>query len=249
MESPTDSKPQVEENVIVNNTNKKKIVLAIPGDEFSSKFVIAFANTIISLFASDKYTFIIAQGTGSFVPFVRMHTLGLDVRRGVEQKPFNGGEFDYWITIDSDVIFSAEHVFQLLESLEKHPIVAGMYRMADLQNFAIVQKWDMDYKLKHGNFEFITPEFVEKWKSETGLKYLPVNYTGLGFFGCRKEVLYKMKYPYFDGETIEVQSEDGIRIRDFSSEDVNFCHNINKAGYEIVIDTDIRVGHLKKLLI
>jgi len=240
-----------EENTVINNTEnkKKKVVLAIPGDEFSSKFLIAFANTIISLFASDKYTFIIAPGTGSFVPFVRMTTLGLDVKRGADQKPFNGGDFDYWITIDSDVIYSTEHIFQLLESLEKHPVVAGMYRMADLQNFAFVQKWDLNYQIKNGNFEFVTPEFVEKWKKETELKYLPVNYTGLGFFGCRKEVLWSMKYPYFDGEVTEIKTEEGLCIRDISSEDVNFCHNIAKAGYEIVIDTDIRVGHLKKLLI
>lgn len=233
-------------NVILN---KKKVVIAIPGDNFSSRFLIAFSNTIISLFASDKYIFTIAPGTGSFVPFVRMQTLGLDVNRGVDQKPFNGDHFDYWITLDSDIIFSAEHIFKLLESLEKHPVVAGMYRMADLQHFAIVQKWDLNFHLKNGTFEFLTPEFIEKWKTETGLKYLPVNYSGLGFFGCRKEVLYQMKYPYFDGEIKEIKKEDGTLIRDISSEDVCFCHNIMNAGYEIVIDTDIRVGHLKKLVI
>lgn len=229
--------------------NKKKIVLAFPGDEFSSKFLLNFADTIISLFASSKYTFTIAQGTGSFVPFVRMSTLGLDVRRGIKQKPFNGDHFDYWITIDSDIIFTPHQIFELLESLEKYPIVAGMYKMADLQNYAMVKEWNMDYKLKHGHFEFLSETDFENWKKSTNKKYFKVDYTGLGFFGCRKEVLYKMQYPYFDGELMDAKAKDGTIIKELNSEDVNFCHNINKLGYNIMINSNIRVGHLKKIII
>ena len=39
-----------------------------------------------------------------------MQTLGLDVLRGVQQKPFNNLDFDVWVTIDSDVIFSPQQL-------------------------------------------------------------------------------------------------------------------------------------------
>jgi hypothetical protein len=78
---------------------------------------------------------------------------------------------------------------------------------------------------------------------------MPVHYTGLGFFACKKEVLDKMQYPYFNGDLQEINASDGTVMQDISSEDVNFCKNILKVGYEIMLDTDLRVGHLKAIVI
>jgi hypothetical protein len=228
---------------------KKKVVIGLPGDNFSSKFMVSWSNALASMWTSDKYDIAVAPGTGSFVTFVRMQTLGLDVKRGITQKPFNGDNFDIWVTIDSDVIFNPEHLFELLDATEKHPVVAGVYRMSDLEHFAVVKTWDTNYFAKNGTFQFLKQEDLTNWKSETGLKYMPINYTGLGFFACRKEVLDKMVYPYFDGSLKEIVGDDGVVMKDISSEDVNFCQNITKAGFEIVINVDLRVGHLKPLVI
>ncbi len=225
------------------------MIIALPGDNFSSKFLVSWSNALASLWVSDKYEVAVAPGSGSFVTFVRMQTLGLDVKRGITQKPFNGDNFDIWVTIDSDVIFNAEHLMELIDATEKHPVVAGLYRMSDLEHFAVVKTWDHSYFAKNGTFEFLTQDAVNTWKSETGLKYMPINYTGMGFFACRKEVLDKMTYPYFNGDLKEVIGDDGVIMRDISSEDVNFCQNISKAGYEIVVNVDLRVGHLKPLVI
>lgn len=228
---------------------KKRVILAVPGDNFSSKFLVSWSNALASLWMSDKYEIAVAPASGSYVTFVRMQTLGLDVRRGITQKPFNGDNFDVWVTIDSDVIFSADHLMQLIDATEAHPVVAGIYRMADLEHFAVVKNWDMNFFSKNGTFEFLTQDAADKWKQETSLKYMPVNYTGMGFFACRKEVLDKMIYPYFDGDLREIVSDTGVIMKDISSEDVNFCQNIAKAGFEIVVNLDLRVGHLKPLVI
>lgn len=228
---------------------KKKIVIGLPGNNFSSKFLISFISTLNSLWESNKYDIVIAPATGSCVHHVRMKTLGLDVLKGVGQKPFDGMEFDYWITIDSDIVFTFQQFFELINSLETHSVVSAMYRMEDLTHYPIVKNWDTDYFCKNGTFEFLTPEYVENWKKETGLKYMLVNYTGMGFFGMRSEVLNKMTYPYFDSEVQEIVKEDGTILRDICSEDVAFCKNINKLGYNILINTDIRVGHEKRLVI
>jgi hypothetical protein len=227
----------------------KKIVFALPGDNFSSRFLISWTATLSKLWETRKYDIIISPATGSFVPFVRMTTLGLDVLRGQEQKPFDGQPFDVWITIDSDIVFTFEQIEKLIESTDEHPVVAGMYRMSDLVNYAFVKDWDETFFKKNGTFQFIKPEEVAKWKEETEFKYFPVVYSGMGFMAIRKEVFDNIKYPYFDSEVMTITTEDGKVIRDICSEDVSFCKKITQAGYQIMVNTDIRVGHIKPLII
>lgn len=236
---------------IINDEKKKlkKIIFALPGDNFSSKFLISWTATISKVLELQKYDIIISPATGSFVSFVRMKTLGLDTLRGDKQKPFNDQDFDVWITIDSDIIFTPEQVIELIESTEHHPVISGMYRMSDLINYAFVKEWDIDYFKVNGTFKFITPEDIEMWKKETGFKYYPVYYSGMGFMAVTKEVFDKMEYPYFNSELNVITADDGKTIKDICSEDVAFSKNIIKAGYQIMINTDIRVGHLKQLVI
>ena len=246
---PVESVPPVEPVAPVEPIKVKKIVFAIPGDNFSSKFLIAWTATISKLWETRRYDIMISPATGSFVPFVRMSSLGLDVLRGENQKPFDGQPFDIWITIDSDIVFTYEQIINLIESTDEHPVVAGMYRMADLVNFAFVKNWDETYFKERGTFQFITPEDIEKWKKETEFKYFPVVYSGMGFMAIRREVFDKLKYPFFDSELITITKEDGTIIRDICSEDVSFCKKISQAGFQIMVNTDIRVGHIKSLVI
>lgn len=245
-----------EENKIVESepaktepVKLKKIIFALPGDNFSSKFMISWTSMLSKLWDTRKYDIMISPSTGSYVPFVRMHTLGLDTLRGHDQKPFNNQDFDVWVTIDSDIVFTPDQIIELIESTEEHPVVAGMYRMADLTNYAFVKDWDIEHFKKHGSFKFITPEEVETWKKETEFKYYPVVYSGMGFMAVKKEVFDKISYPYFDSELEVIECDDGKIIKDICSEDVAFSKNINKAGYQIMINTNIRVGHIKPLII
>jgi len=228
---------------------KKKLVFGLPGDNFSSKFLLSWTATINALWENKKYDIVVSTGVSSFVTFARMQTLGLDVLRGIGQKPFDNMDFDVWVTIDSDIIFTPQQVIDLIESTNQHPVVSGMYRMSNLTSYTIVKDWDTEYFAKNGSFKFLTPEDVTKWKTETQLKYLPVHYTGLGFFAITKDVLRKMSYPYFHTEMQEIITDDGKILRDICSEDVAFCKNILKLGVPIVINTDIRVGHNKLIVI
>jgi hypothetical protein len=239
----------MEDNSVVSVPPKKRVVIGLPGDNFSSKFLISWTGALNVLWETQRYDLIISPGVSSFVSFARMQTLGLDVLRGVSQKPFNNIDFDVWVSIDSDIIFTPNQLIDLIESTEIHPVVSGMYRMSNLTNYAIVKDWDTTYFAKNGNFEFLTPEFVEKWKQETGLKFMPVHYAGMGFFAMKRDVLKKMTYPYFNSELQEIITEDGVILRDMCSEDVAFCKNIHKIGVPIVINTDIRVGHHKLISI
>jgi hypothetical protein len=236
--------------VVSEEKKKLKLVIAIPGNSFSGKFLISWTNTLNTLWQSQKYDIVISPGISSYVTFARMQTLGLDVLKGLEQKPFNGMEFDIWITIDSDIIFTPEQLIQLIESTEIHPIVSGVYRMADLTNLAFVEKCDINYFSKHGRFEFMNIEKFDNWKKENPEEtYMKVNYTGMGFMAIRSDVLNSLIYPYFNGELQELKNSEGKLIRDMMSEDVCFCKNLQNKGYDIMINTNIRVGHEKLIVI
>ena len=181
----------------------------------------------------------------SFVTFSRMKTLGLDVLRGATQLPFNGTiDYDVWLTIDSDIVFSPEQVIELIEDTEKYPVVSGLYRMTDLKHYAAVKEWDLEYFKKNGTFQFLNVDNLD-----TSEKYMKVAYNGMGFFACRKGIIENLKYPYFSYPLIEIESEDGKLLRDMCSEDVAFCKNLKDAGYHVIVNTSLRVGHEKTLVI
>jgi hypothetical protein len=221
-----------------------KVIIALPGREYSGTFLMNWTQAII-LLINKGYSVEIVNEYSSFVSFSRMKTLGLDVMRGADQKPFNGMcDYDVWLTIDSDIIFTPEQIVELIEDTKKYPVVSGLYRMTDLKHFAAVREWDIDYFKSHGSFKFIDINELDRRK-----KYIKVAYNGMGFFACRREVLEKMKYPYFNYPLVEIEGEDGKLIRDMCSEDVAFCKNISDAGYDIIVNTRMRVGHEKTLVI
>jgi len=228
---------------------KKTVIIALPGREFSGNFLVSWTNAIIALLKAN-YEVVVVNRFSSYVTFSRMLCLGLDVLRGIEQKPFNGEiDYDVWVTIDSDIIFTPEQLFTLILSTIAHPVVSGFYRMADMKHVATVQVWDTSFYAHNGTFKFLTPEDIESYKSTTGQTFMPVAYTGMGMFACRREVLDKLRYPYFDAPLFEITKEDGTVLRDICSEDVSFCRNIEAAGYTIMLHTGLRVGHEKMLVI
>jgi hypothetical protein len=221
-----------------------KVVIALPGRTFSGSFLMNWTQTIMTL-AKRGYNVTVSNEFSSFVPFSRMKTLGLDVLRGSEQKPFGGTlEYDVWLTIDSDIVFTPEQVIELIEDTKKYPVVSGLYRMQDMKHYACVKEWDTDYFKKTGTFQFMRVEEIDNEE-----KYIPVSYNGMGFFACRKGVIEKMRYPYFSYPLVEIEGEDGKVLRDMCSEDVAFCKNLIDTGFDIMVNTGLRVGHEKILVL
>ena len=215
-----------------------KVIIALPGRTFSGGFMVNLLETVQTL-KSKNYTVMIINEYSSYVTYSRMKTLGLDVLRGADQKPFGGKvDYDVWVTIDSDIRFTPEQIIELIEDTNKYPVVSGLYRMEDLKHYACVKEWDTKYFKTNGSFEFM--------KSDEDIKdkYISVAYNGMGFFACRKGVIEKLKYPYFSYPLIEI---DGLR--ETCSEDVSFCKNLTDAGFEITVNTTLRVGHEKTLVI
>ena len=218
-----------------------KVVLALPGRTFSGSFLMNWTQTVMTL-NKKGYEIVVTNEYSSYVTYSRMKTLGLDVLRGADQVPFGGTlNYDVWLTIDSDIIFTPEQVIELIEDTKKYPVVSGLYRMQDRVHFATVQEWDVEYFKRYGSFEFMRDLPTDK--------YVPVAYNGMGFFACRRGVIEKLKYPYFSYPLVEIEAEDGKILRDTCSEDVSFCKNLTDAGFEIMVNTDLHVGHEKTLVV
>ena len=216
-----------------------KVVIALPGRTFSGGFMMNLLETVETL-KSKKYVVMITNEYSSYVTYSRMKTLGLDVLRGADQKPFGGKlDYDVWVTIDSDIRFTPDQIIELIEDTKKYPVVSGLYRMEDLKHYACVKEWDIDYFKANGSFRF-----MEVGEPEKEDKYISVAYNGMGFFACRKGVIEKLKYPYFSYPLVDI---DGLH--DTCSEDVAFCKNLTDAGFDVTVNTTLRVGHEKTLVI
>ncbi len=249
---------------------KKKVIIGLPGDRFSQAFLLSWTETLVALLNSGRYEVIVSPGKSSFVSFARMQTLGLDVLRGKSQKPFNGADYDVFVSIDSDVVFSPVQLMELIECTSVHPVVSGYYMMANNKHFAVVRDWNKSHFAEHGTFAFLEPKEVEEDIKAFGAelearrkaveakeelkplsppKFIKVSYAGLGFFACRKEVLDALSYPYFNRELQRIRGKDGVELVDMCSEDVALCKNIEDAGFDIMLNTRLRVGHEKSVVL
>ena len=222
--------------------SKKNVIVAFPGKEFSGTFLMQWSESLVKL-TQLGYKIALTNDYSAYVPFTRMMTLGLDTMRGNEQKPFDGKvEYDVWVTIDSDIIFKAKQLIELIEDTDKFPVISGVYRMSNSKYIAAVREWNLAHFIKNGVYEFIDPETLDE-----DVKHHEVAYVGMGFMACTREVLEKIEYPYFNYPTEELQV-DGKTISQVFSEDVSFSKRVTDAGYKIVINTDLRLGHEKKLI-
>lgn len=240
------------DNNIVNNdekqetVQKKVIALAFQGEKFSSKFLLCWTNTLTVLWQTGKYEFLVACGDNPSIYHSRLRTLGLN---NEIHKPFNGNKFDYWITIDYNMLFTPQQLIELIESLEEHPVVSGLYKSEDAVNYFAVKTLDNDYYSKNGSYKFVTQEDLDNWKKETESKYMAIEFTGLSFFGAKYEVIEKLKYPYFNGDILSIKKQDEGEYKIITGEDYNFCKNVKEAGYTIMLNTELRLGNSVNIVI
>ena len=215
-----------------------RIVFCMPGREYSREFLLAWSDLLMQATAKGHQC-MISQQYSSVVHFARAKCLGGDVLKGADQKPFQGGvDYDAMMWIDSDIMFKPEDFFKILES--PHDVTAGLYMMEDLTHFAAVKDWKEDDFVKSGTFRFMRPEDVVG-----ASQYVKVAYAGMGWMLIRKGVVEDLKYPWFWSEL----QNFGDGIVEMNSEDVAFCRSLAAAGHPVYVDTQLRVGHQKKMII
>lgn len=135
--------------------------------------------------------------------------------------------------IDADTVFDPDDVDKL--RAHNQPLTAGLYMRKGPKEFA-------------GKFK--TPRAV--FGAGGGL--LEMAYCGMGFTHVRSDVYHRIGRTLpvckggYDGETVVPyflpmlsEEEDGLT---YLSEDYSFCHRASEAGFAVLADTTIRLGHV-----
>ena len=223
------------------NLKDKRVIFCLPGKQFSDNFLMCWSELLVQCITAGM-DIKISQHYSPSLYHVRNYCLGGNTLKGINQKPFQGNiEYDYIMWIDSDQIFTFDHFKKLLNA--NKDIVSGLYMMSDNTNYATIEKWDEEYYKIHGRFEFLNRESVAK---KTDL--FKADYTGFGWMLIKKGVFEKIEYPWFKPFWTEFTMDDLV-IRDFSFEDVAFCKDAQKNGFDIWIDPTAIVGHEKMMIL
>jgi len=224
-------------NINLNIVQPPLVLFLIPSKGCTAEFFDCFIDLIIYC-NQRNINFRVVRRYSSVVYFARNLCLGGDVRRGVNQKPFNGKiNYTHLMWLDDDISFRPEQFHSLLNF--NQDIVSGIYKMEGGTQYATVKDWDRDYFQKTGTFKFLADE---DFKNQQGL--MEVAYTGFGFILIKRGVFESLTYPWF--RPIFYEMGDCV---DFCAEDVGFCKSIQEKGYKIYVAPRIRVGHIKSIVL
>ena len=220
----------------------KTIVFCLPGRGVSYTFLKNFVTLCFDL-VHNKANIQISQDYSSMVNFARCKCLGANVLRGPDQLPWDGKlKYDYQLWIDSDIVFNVEKFYQLVLMDEK--IASGWYCTEDGRTTSVAHWLDEDdFKGNGGVMNHETLDSIAKRK-----KPFTVDYAGFGWLLIKHGVFEddQMKYPWF---APKMQVFESGAVQDMCGEDVSFCLDAKEAGFRIMCDPRIRVGHEKTRVI
>jgi hypothetical protein len=213
------------------------VIFCLPGNNFSNDFLCSWSELILWC-VKNNIRPIMSSHYDAVVYYVRNKCLGGDVRRGKNQKPYNGQiSYDYMMWVDSDIVFTPDHFKKLLE--RNLPIISGLYLMQGGTHYATVVDWDEKYFEKNGTFQFAQPK---DFQGKTNP--IEVDYTGFGFILAKYGVFESLEYPWFRPIFYNIGN-----AYDFCSEDVGICKLLKAAGNKIYIDPTVKVGHQKRVIL
>ena len=220
----------------------KTVVFCLPGRGVSYTFLKNFVTLCFDL-VQNKASIQISQDYSSMVNFARCKCLGANVLRGPDQLPWDGKlKYDYQLWIDSDIVFNVEKFYQLVLMDEK--IASGWYCTEDGKTTSVAHWLDEDdFKGNGGVMNHETLDSIAKRK-----KPFTVDYAGFGWLLIKHGVFEDegIKYPWF---APKMQVFESGAVQDMCGEDVSFCLDAKAAGFRIMCDPRIRVGHEKTRVI
>ena len=226
------------------DVKKKRVMVGMPGSKFSAQFLMSWTTFLVDCMKDNTIDISIFPGQSPFSTFSRMKTLGIN-KQGVHVKAFDGIDYDVFLTVDNNVLFTYEQVKSLVDMTEKNPVVSGVYYTSD-KTIHAVERMDYEEYSKTGTFPFIDKE---KLDALTDSKLIKVDYTGLGFFACRRAVLQALDYPYFWYPMVDYTTEDGTPCKDVLTDEVAFCRRLCDKGYRITLNTELRVYQEKEIVL
>ena len=220
----------------------KAIVFCLPGRGVSYTFLKNFVQLCFEC-VQQGASIQISQDYSSMVNFARCKVLGANVLKGPDQLPWQGKlNYDLQLWIDSDIVFNLEAFYKLVWM--NKDIAAGWYCTEDGKTTSVAHWLEEDEFEQNGGV--MNHEMVDGIQKRR--KPFTCDYTGFGWVMIKKGVFEHpdMKYPWF---APQMQVFESGAVQDMCGEDVSFCLEAIKAGFEIWCDPTIRVGHEKMRII
>lgn len=151
----------------------------------------------------------------------------------------NDTKADYLLMIDSDMVFEAKHVDAVLaldaDYTDKHPlpskpqVYTGLY--VSSAGTPIVGQWDKD-----------KTKYLPLDKPPT--TPIRVGAAGAGFLLIPRRV-----FDYFPAESAFNEIAFGPQNDQIMGEDISFCHRLDKAGIDLILDPSVYLGHCKETIV
>lgn len=145
----------------------------------------------------------------------------------------------YLLMVDTDMDFTVEDVDQLLKNANEETILGGLCFTGDTDISPTL------YRLTEQDGKLTGAEPIWNYPPDS---LVEVDATGAAFLLIPRKVLRTMRdafkdrtaYPYF------AESErDLVTI----GEDVTFCLRARGLGFKVIVDTGVKIGHVKSRLI
>jgi len=166
---------------------------------------------------------------GSSISFIR----NIGVNKGSSEKVRQSGfEYDYYLSVDSDISFTPEHLLQLMK--RNLDVVGAAYQYRAQPDLLVAGHFD--------NSEGVVR--VEKFLTIDAMGLKEVDWIGAGFTLIKKDVLEAMDYPWYREKIVEYDDGSGEKSAIWVGEDVGFCLGARQKGFKVFCDCDCHVRHL-----
>jgi GT2 family glycosyltransferase len=243
-------------------SEKKRLVFCLPGASFTEGFFRSFFDTYTHFMEQDEWEVAISQHYSSNVALCRNGIVTQNYgtleherpKTFAEYVPFAGVRYDYLVWIDSDQVFGPESVENLLEHEED--IVSGYTPLSATDPRAAIGYFADGLSDDQGELmtQYIGINSVQaaidsvKEANKTGEPtlgrvhndLLDVDFAGFAMIAIKKGVFEKITFPWF---AQDIRYVNGREI--LMSEDISFCMKARKAGFRVLVDPRVRIGHQK----
>jgi len=182
-----------------------------------------------TVYETDDFIFEWRRVRCTFIDEGRNACINLHKSQAIKQKLPE--DYDYYWFIDSDTSFTYAHIIQLLNNTA--PILSGAYaeRANPKKNYCA------------GYFKSNFKGVISKWLTQNNKGIRKVDWHGMGFCKIHRSVFEKCKYEWFSVETVNFMNENGDPSTLKIHEDIYFCMNAKKHGYDLLVDCDCVVNH------
>lgn len=207
------------------------IIIITPGSSMVAEYVTSLTKTLSQLNHSYKWL----SGYSSLVHNAREISMGGDKRLDPNDRgPLHGNcTYSTIVWIDSDICWEPDDFSRLLKS--PYPITTGAYLLADGTTSSIHTP----------AYPGGLPKSEVKWLTD----YVEVDAAGFGFIAIKSGVFEKIPRPWFGMLNQRIYDDNKTEVVISVGEDISWCVKAQQAGYKVMFDPRILVGHVKSNIV